>query len=264
MKKILLLTGILFTVFSGVRAQQSAGDILQKKTEHQLQDIIKKSASITGLAAVDLSTGEMIFAHNVEMVFPQASAIKIPILMEVFKQAQEGDFFHSDRQAIDPDLLVGGTGILKHLEGELTWSIRNLSVLMIALSDNSATNILIDLVGMAEVNETLQEVGAEQTILQRRMMDIKASAQNRENLASPADAVHILQLLYDGEFISEKVSANIIEMLRKTPRSESRIAAGIPGQVSVAFKPGGLKGVSTEWAFVLLDERPYAVALMEN
>src|SRR5699024_5969310 len=163
MKNILLLTGILFAVLSRVQAQQSAGDILQKKTEHQLQDIIKKSAAITGLAVVDLSTGEMVFAHNAEITFPQASAIKIPILMEVFKQAQEGNFSLSDRRAIDPDLLVGGTGILKHLEGDLTKSIKNLSVLMITLSDNSATNILIDLVGMAAVNETLQEVGAGQT-----------------------------------------------------------------------------------------------------
>src|SRR5699024_5611208 len=202
----------------------------------------KKSASITGLAAVDLSTGEMIFAQNVDMVFPQASAIKIPILMEVLKQAQQGDIVLSDRQAIDPDRLVGGTCILKHLEGDLTRSIKNLSVLMIALSDNSATNILIDLVGMAAVNETLQEVGAGQTQLNRKMMDIKASAQNRENIATPADAVHILQLLYNGEFVSEEVSSEIFAMLRKTPRSESGLAASLPDGVPIAFKPADSKG----------------------
>src|SRR5699024_3150811 len=247
MKKILMVTSFLFVAFSGVQAQESAGDILRQKTEHRLQDIMENSPAITGLAVVDLSTGEMVFAHNAEMTFPQASAIKIPILMEVFKQAQEGRFSLSDRQTIDPDLLVGGTGILKHLEGDLTRSIKNLSVLMIALSDNFATNILIDLVGMDKVNETLQEVGAEQTQLNRQMMDIEASAQNRENIATPADAVHILQLLYNGEFVSEKVSSDILAMLRKTPRRESGLATGLPDGVPIAFKPGGLKGVSTEW-----------------
>ena len=53
-------------------------------------------------------------------------------------------------------------------------------------------------------------------------------------------------------------------MLKKTPRPESRIAAGLPDEVPIAFKPGGLAGVSTEWTLVLLDERPYAVAMMQN
>src|SRR5699024_7243948 len=159
-----------------------------------LQDIIKKSPAVIGLTVVDLTTSETVFANNEELAFPQASAIKIPILMEVFKQAHEGKFSLSDEKIIDPDVLVGGTGILKNIEGDLSISIGSLSTLMIALSDNSATNILIGLVGMARVNETQQEMGAQKTKLQRKMMDIEASAKNRENIATPSDAAHILQL----------------------------------------------------------------------
>ena len=267
MKNIVLIISAVcigFVSWSNADAQHSAKEQVQQKTEKSLKRVIDKSPAITGLVAVDLTTNDMVFSHNKEVAFPQASAIKIPILMEVYKQAHEGLISLSERRAIDSDALVGGTGILKNLEGDLSMSIKNLSVLMIALSDNSATNMLIDLVGMGSINKGLQDVGADQTKLQRKMMAIEASAKNRENISTPADAAHILQLLYNGAFINKEISSKIVSTLKKTPRNESRLSAGIPGSVPIAFKPGGLQGVSTEWAIILLKERPYAVAVMEN
>lgn len=249
---------------AGVMAQDSGKELLQQKTERQIKHIIERSPAVTGLAVVDLTSNETVFSLNADLIFPQASAIKIPILMEVFKQANQGEFSLSDQITIDPQSIVGGTGILKSMDGDFSMSIRNLSTLMIVLSDNSATNILIDLVGMASVNQMLKDLDAEQTQLRRKMMDIEASAKEHENTSTPAEAAEILQMLYDGAFIDEEISGSIVTMLKKTPRSESRIAAGLPDDVPVAFKPGGLAGVSTEWAIVLLEERPYAIAVMQN
>ncbi len=258
---VLLLCGLVFSL--QVKGQDSATEQLLDKTYERLVDKIEQSQAITGLAVVDLTTSETAFTYNAELVFPQASAIKIPILMEVFKQAGEGKFTLSDKRTVDSENLVGGTGILKHLE-QRRYSIRDLCTLMIALSDNSATNSLIDLVGMSEVNAMLRQLGTKETLLQRKMMAIKASAHGEENLSTPAEAVKILQLLYNGDFVDEQTSSDILSILQKPPRRESRIATGLPSDVPVAFKPGGLKGVSTEWAIVMLQERPYAVAVMEK
>lgn len=67
-----------------------------------------------------------------------------------------------------------------------------------------------------------------------------------------------------GDFVSKTISEEIISVLKSNGRTNSRLAAGIPENVPVAFKPGELSGVSTEWAIVLLPERPYAVAIMES
>jgi len=184
--------------------------------------------------------------------------------MEVFKQAYEGEFSLSDPLPVKSENLVGGTGILKHFEDPAPLSIQNLAVLMIALSDNSATNALIDLVGISEVNSTLKSLGVNNTLLQRKMMNSAASARGEENLATPGEAAKILELLYSGKFINAEVSQEIIEILKTTGREDSRLAAGIPESTSIAFKPGFIDGVSTEWAIVLLEQRPYAVALMES
>ena len=249
--------------FPQLSAQNSGKELLRQKTEDQLKDILEKSPALTGLTAIDLTIGERI-SWNPDVQFPQASAIKIPILMEIFKQANDGKFSLSDSRQISSENLVGGTGILKHLENQGAMNIKNLGILMIALSDNSATNSLIDLVGISEVNKTLDELGMEHTIVQRKMINSAASARGDENLSTPAEAAEILQLLYNGEFIDKATSQEIISILKKTNREDSRIAAGVPADLPVAFKPGMLNGVSVEWTIVFLPERPYAIAAMES
>lgn len=246
-----------------VSAQVAAKELLRQKTEEQIREVLLSSPGLTGVVAVDLTSGEKI-AFNADIAFPQASAIKIPILMEVFKQAHQGKFALSDVLTVKQENLVGGTGILKDLMDPAPFSIQNLCLLMIALSDNSATNTLIDLVGMANINASLHAMGLKQTRVQRKMIHSDASGRGEENTASPAEAALILQMLYKGEFINKATSGEILSFLRKIDRGDSRLAAGVPEEVPIAFKPGSLNGVSTEWAIVLLPERPYAVAIMES
>lgn len=258
---VLFLSFLLISMFT--HAQNAPQDIIRQKTEQQLKEILDASPALTGLVAVDLTSGET-FRFNQDVVFPQASAIKISILLEVYKQAQAGKFALSDLRPIAPENVVAGTGIIKDLPDPASFSIRNLAVLMIALSDNTATNTLIDLVGMKNINTTLQELGLKGTRVQRKMIQSAASGRGEENISTPAEAAKMLQMLYQGEFLSKATSTEIISILRKTDRTTSRLAPGIPDQVPLAFKPGILNGVSTEWAIVLLPERPYAVALMES
>lgn len=236
--------------------------LLRQKTETRLHEIAGRTRGVLGLSVLDLTNREQ-FGINEHNLFPQASAIKIPILMEVYKQAGQGKFNLADMRRIEKPDKTPGSGILSELgDGTVQMNLHDLCVLMIVLSDNTATNMLIDLVGMAGVNETLQSLGLKQTQLKRRMMDTGASLRGDENLSTPAEAARIMELLWRGEFINRDVCDEILAILKKP--KPGGITSGLPAGTVVAFKPGGIAGVVTEWAVVLLKDRPYVVTIMEN
>jgi beta-lactamase class A len=105
-------------------------------------------------------------------------------------------------------------------------------------------------------------LGLRQTRVQRKMMDTAASGRGEENLSTPAEAARLMEILYRGEFVSRAVCDEMLAILKKPKRGG--IHAGLPPEIPVAFKPGGIAGVSTEWAIVYLKERPYVVVVMEN
>ncbi|MCI0692924.1 class A beta-lactamase-related serine hydrolase [candidate division KSB1 bacterium] len=243
-------------------AQPENWKVVHNKTETKLREIAGNVRGTMGISVLDLISGEH-FAINEHLLFPQGSAIKIPILMEVYKQASEGKLKLADLRWVDKANKVGGSGVLQELGDHTSQlSLRDLGILMIVLSDNTATNMLIDLVGMENVNKTLSSLGLMQTRLQRKMINTAASGRGEENLSTPAEATRIMELLYRGAFVNRQVCDEILAILKK-PKSGC-INSGLPANISVAFKPGGIAGVSTEWAIVDLKERPYIVVVMEN
>jgi beta-lactamase class A len=260
MKTFLLVLGLCSNAF----AQPENLKIVREKTEAQLQEVIRGVRGAIGFTAFDLVRGEK-FSANENLIFPQASAIKIPIAMEVFKQAREGKLKLTDMLWVEKKHQVAGSGILFELGDKSSqMSVRDLCVLMIRLSDNTATNMLIDLVGMANINTTLSSLGMKNTKVQRRMLDQVASARGDENLSTPAEAARIMETLYKGEFVSRTVSDDILSILKKSKGEAGAIQSGVPTDVPVAFKPGGIAGVTTEWAIVYLPSLPYVVTIMEN
>lgn len=249
-------------ISSETLAQQEHRAILREKTITALQGIVTRTQAVIGMSALDLTSGES-FGVNENLVFPQGSAIKIPILMEVWKQARQGAFRLDDKRPVPKQVMVAGSGVLQFFsDGGSELSIRDLAVLMIVLSDNTATNILIDLVGKERINQTMSSLGLAQTKVQRRMIDEAASARDEENLSTPFEAARIMKTLYDGSFLDRKACDEMLEIL-KYPKSGG-IKRGLPAQVPVAFKPGGIAGVETEWAIVYAERRPFAVAVMQN
>ena len=215
-----------------------------------------------GVAVKNLETGETFFI-NENLIFPQGSAIKIPILIEVIKQASEGKFKLTDKIKIEKKHQVGGSGVLKEFgDGTSELSIYDLAVLMITVSDNTATNILIDLVGMENVNKTLEKLGLKNTKLQRKMIRPDASARGEENLSTPLEAMKLMEMLYKGEVISKEISNQVIDILKK--RKEANLNKYLPEDIPIANKPGGIEGVTCEWGIVYLPRHPYVIVVMSN
>lgn len=264
-----LLASLLAVFFSAsaLHAQASAAVTsdprvaeLHQKLARQLNAIADSFDGVMGIAAKDLTTGET-FGVSADMVFPQASSIKIAVLMEMFRQAQAGTLRLEDRVEFTRALRVGGSGVLQHFgDGTSVLSLRDLAVLMIVLSDNAATNILIDRVGMANVNQTLDRLGLRQTRLQRRMIDLDAQRAGRENLSTPSEMTTLLSLLYKGQILDAAHTAAALEILRY--RKNTALRRGLPESVELANKPGSLAGVRCDSGIALLAGRPYAISVM--
>ena len=231
-----------------------------REMQAKLQAIADGVDGSFGLVVEDLA-GEHRFVVNPDRQFTQASCIKIPILLETLKQASEGKLDLADRRWVDQQDKTSGSGILAELgDHTVELSLEDLCVLMIVLSDNTATNLLIDRVGMENVTTTMESIGCGQTVLRRRMMDTAAAARGEENRSTPADAARVLRLLHEGKFVNREVSDHALAILRK-PKSGA-IRSTVPQSVPVPFKPGELPGLLTEWALVELPQRPYIVVVM--
>src|SRR5256885_9694918 len=85
-------------------------------------------------------------------------------------------------------------------------TLRDLATMMVAVSDNSATNVLIDRVGMENVNAFLESLGLTHTRLRRKMMDLKAASEGRENVSTPAEMMALLEALYSGKVLHKEIT----------------------------------------------------------
>jgi beta-lactamase class A len=115
-------------------------------------------------------------------------------------------------------------------------------------------------VGTDNVTATMKSLGCEHTKLQRRMMDTEAAARGQDNISTPAEAARLMRLMAEGKFVSRKVSEHALAILRKAKPGD--IKSVLPEEVPVAFKPGAVPGVMTEWALVGLKGRTYIVVVM--
>ena len=212
---ILLLT---LAIPTGIFAQQrGAPNALQADLSAKLSsDLDRVAASYEGVMGIfvkDLTSGET-FAVNADTVFPQASSIKIPILIELMRQAQAGKLNLGERVEIHRAALVGGSGVLQFFsEDGSAVSLRDLAVLMVVLSDNSATNLIIDRVGMDNVNSMLEGLGLNKTRLARKMIDIAAEQADRENRSTPRQMATLVESLSAGKLLDAEHTKVVLEIL---------------------------------------------------
>jgi beta-lactamase class A len=243
-------------------AQADNREILRRKLSAEIEKISGGFDGVMGVAIKDLTTGEEILV-NERLDFPTGSSIKIPILIEVQRQAAEGKYKLTDQRWVEGRDKVGGSGVIFNFGDHTSQlSLNDLAVLMIALSDNTATNMLIDQVGIANVNRTLDELGLKQIRLRRKMINQAASARGEENTATPHEAMSLMEKLYRGQVVSKQLSDDTLKFLKI--RKSSPIPRPLPESVVIANKPGSIEGVACDWAIVYVPNRPYAIAVMTN
>jgi beta-lactamase class A len=230
------------------------------KLEKSILDIDRSLDGVMGVAIVDLTDGHKYLLHAND-VFPQASSIKICVLAELYRQAQQGKLKLTDLYTVNAADLVQDSDIMGGLTAGVTQiTLRDLATMMVAVSDNSATNVLIDRVGMDNVNAFLKAQGLRDTRLRRKMMDLKAAAEGRENVSTPNEMLNLLQALYRGEILNKEMTDDFFKVL--STHKDSWIPRNLPDDLKIADKPGALEGVRNDSGVIFVDKRPYVLCVM--
>jgi beta-lactamase class A len=235
-------------------------EALWQKLQEDLHSVDRGLDGVLGLAVKDIVSGETFFLHGDE-IMPQASSIKIAVLADLYLQAQQGKLKLADEYMVHKEDLVAGSDIMLGLTPGVTrLTLRDLATMMVAVSDNSATNVLIGRLGMENVNAMLDSLGLHATRLRRQMMDLKAAGEGRENVSTPREMMTLLETIYGGKLLNKEMTADFIKML-STPKKSSMLD-GLPDDVAAANKPGELEAVRNDSGIVLLKNRPYILCVM--
>jgi beta-lactamase class A len=232
---------------------------LFEKLRARIEAVDRSLDGVLGVAIRDHKTGATIEIRADE-VFPTASTIKLAILYELFRQAEERrvDLAEVTRPPV-PRVLGGG--VLQRLGDNVSLTWRDLAVLMIGWSDNEATNVLASRVGLDAVNRRLDTLGLAKTRLRRLMMDLAAAREGRENVTTPSELLRLMDTVVRGTALPAD-RATDMRAVAATPESDTAFRAPLPDTVTAYTKSGELEGVRCEVGSVDLPGRPYTAAVM--
>ncbi|MFA5100203.1 MAG: serine hydrolase [Candidatus Omnitrophota bacterium] len=214
----------------------------------------------TGIIVKDLDTGWE-FAYRSERLFPSASLVKIPIMAAVFQAEKEGKLALDRIITMKGSDQVMGSGILKAMPAGSQFTVERLLELMVTRSDNTAANMLINLVGRNYLNAYFKRIGLRNTNLSRKMMDFKHRKDGIENYTTPKDVSVLLEKMYKGAFISARVSEKCLALL-KLQKVNDRIPRNLPDDVVVAHKTGLERSVCHDAGIVFTEKGDFLICVL--
>jgi beta-lactamase class A len=237
-------------------------DILRRQFEAALQEVAGKVDGVASYTVVDLTTGDR-FARYPDLVLPTASTIKLAVLYELFKQADEGALKLDTALPLDRRLAVAGGPGLFYL-GTPTLALRDYATMMVMLSDNTATNVLIRTLGMDAIGRRLNGLGLTRTRLRRLMLDLEAAKRGDENVSTAGEVAQLLEAFYRGTGLKPKSRDEALAMLKVEKGEQTPLQRGLPEGVEAACKPGELEGVRVDAGIVFAKNRPYVFSMMTS
>lgn len=265
--------------------------------EDRIRDILAGAQGRFGVAARDLTTGEELGINAAE-VFPLASVFKIPVLVELFRQVDAGRVDLDQRLEFAAEDRAPGSGVLRELVSGFALTVRDYALLMIILSDNSATDKVLRVVGAGNVTPCLRELGLRSTWVSRSCAQILGSlaginserptpdevteiltrlregrynpytwayAETDENNAgTPAEMVDLLEQIHKGRAASPASCRAMLDILRKQ-QLKGRIPLLLPQGVVTEHKTGTLPGVVNDAGLIYVTkDRVCALAVFSK
>jgi beta-lactamase class A len=282
---------MVFSLFCWSQTLESSQRI--DRLKNQIEAITKDVEGEFGVAAHHIQSGESVFING-DTYFPMASVFKIPVFVEVLAQVKEGRFTLEDEVSINKTDQHLGSGYLSDLDAPgITLSIRNLINLMMMISDNSATDILLSKVGAEKVNNRLRSYGLEKITVDRScqhlIMDAigmdyekhkglplddvlkafrkkrnedpeafeKATAQFSQVIkdqSSPKAMTRLLEMIFKKEILDEESCDYIISVMLKCQTGERRLKGDLPRFVKLAHKTGTIGGTVNNVGIIYLPD----------
>lgn len=195
-----------------------------------------------------------------DAIVSAASVIKLPLLVEALRHVREGGLSLDAEFALADEQRVRGSGVARYLHEGIVLTLKDLLTLMMIVSDNTATNLVIDLVGMDSVNATMREMGYPKTRLQRKMMDWPAIEQGRDNLTTAREMADLLVRIARNGALGKEWDATVLDILR-AQQDSSKLGLLLPEVAKLANKTGGRQGFMHDCGIVTGPEFSYAICV---
>ncbi|PMB19705.1 serine hydrolase [Fischerella thermalis] len=187
-----------------------------------------------GMFFLDLDTGNYLDLNG-EKIFPAASTIKFPILVALFEEVDAGRIQLNETLVMRRDLMTGGSGTLQYKRPGTKLSVLETATKMITISDNTATNMIIDrLGGKAKLNQRFRSWGLQNTVIRNLLGDFKGT-----NTTSAKDLVRLGALLANNQLLSDTSRSKTLDIMRRV-ENRSLLAAGLGKGAVIAHKTGTL------------------------
>jgi len=226
--------------------------------EETVRQKVKAFRGEVGLVIRDLDTG-WTFQVNPDTLFPAASMVKVPIMAACLKAAEEGRLSLRDDLTLKRSDKATGSGVLWRKATGSAYTIEQLVELMVTQSDNTAANMLIDLLGFDYLNRTFREMGLERTNLSRKMMDFRSRDMGVENYTSAREMADILERIFRKGCVCSSVSERSLEFL-KSQKVNDRIPRLLPKDTVVAHKTGLERQVCHDAGIVFTDNGNFLIS----
>jgi beta-lactamase class A len=217
-------------------------------TDEALARLLAPGTGVVALAARHVESGRE-WRQRDHVTFPAASLIKLPILAAFWDAAAKGRLDPAARVTVGPDAVTAGSGVLRTLAPGLRPTWADLATLMIVVSDNVATNLLLDRLGLEPVQAWIDAAGLGDTRLRRRMMDLAGMAAGRDNETTAADVLELLARIQAGACVSPEASARMRETLA-AQQLQAKLGRRLPHDIHLANKTGEVGEVSHDAGIV--------------
>lgn len=220
--------------------------------EAEIKELIKNLDGQCSIIVNNVTYGEK-FAFNEDAVFPAASLIKLWILWALYKNASMGKVDLDEEIILSEEHKTGGFGVLQYMHAGLNITLRDCATLMIILSDNTATNLLIDYLGIEEINNEIRRLGMQKTSLQRKMMDVEAKIRGLDNFTSARDVHNILAAIFNSPEMPNQFRQEMLDILLKQ-QCNNKLPLLLPEGVLFAHKTGDLPNIEHDVGILFVND----------
>lgn len=247
-----------------VSARQAPTDTAELR--RSLDRITAEFAGVTGIGVRNLVTAEAVSIRGSEK-YPSASLIKVPVLVALLDEVARGRMRLDERITLIARDRVGGSGILKHMGSGTDMTVEDLAWLMITLSDNTATNLLLDKLDIATVGVKMDSLGLPHSRIHsktfRRQTSIApdSSAVYGLGVATPDEMVALLAMLHEGRAVSPALDSLAVRMLLAN-QDGNMLVRWLPGGTRVAHKSGSVDQARNDCGIMYTPAAPIALCVM--
>lgn len=274
-RRTLAAASLLLLLAALLPAQETGTDPLLVRLGTRIERVLRNADGTVGVAVRHIESGRGL-AVNGDILFPMASAFKVPILVEVLAQAREGKFALEDEIIVEKTDQHPGSGMISSLIAPgIKLSVLNMAHFMMMISDNSATDILLAKVGPANVTARLRSFGIEGMTVGRscqemirdyqkavsglrdrpeRKKAIVAYGENPDDAATPSAMNALLEKIVRQEVLDPDGCNLVLSIMRKCETGEARIKGLLPPGTNIAHKTGTIAGTVNDCGLIVLPD----------